>query len=111
MLRTYHRTSSIVATASSTEECPTVPSPDWIDLPRCSRTLPEIIEHCGYYEMVDQQITERPPVRWTGPMWKQNRGINTVEMDYPERFEVIFKGMANEYCFRINERIQRLSNG
>ena len=44
-------------------------------------------------------------------MWKQNRGINTVEMDYPERFEVIFKGMANEYCFRINERIQRLSNG
>lgn len=53
LLRTYHRTSSIVATASSTEECPTVPSPDWIVLPRCSRTLPGIIEHWGYYETLN----------------------------------------------------------
>jgi hypothetical protein len=39
LFKTYHRTRSRVATESSTDECPTVPPPLWINIPRCSLTL------------------------------------------------------------------------
>lgn len=37
--RTYHRTRSSVAMESSTELCPTVAPPSWIDFPRISLAL------------------------------------------------------------------------
>lgn len=73
LLRICHRTRLRVATESSTLECPVVPPPLWIVMPRCSRTLRKrkhVQFDAHYRDRLYPQISQSPPIGRPRPMRK-----------------------------------------
>lgn len=69
--------------------------------------LPESWSRGKYYS----QISECTPIWRARPVWKYVHCIDAFVMYHTKRLQVVFQGMSNNDCFRIDQVVQCFTNG